>query len=1145
MVVAGGTLDVTGQLTVDGTLSLANGSTLEGGTVDACGGLSVEGNVAISATTLNNSGAATWDQSYYAPNNNNITLSNGAVINNLAGATFTTVCDTGYQGQIIAGDSSAVAFNNAGSFLCAGASGTSGTYIGVPFTQASTGTTVIQGQGGELGLGGESTIAGAITAEAGAGLIFEGGGTVSGSISGAAGTVINFYGSSYTLDASSSVTCDGTVYFQQIGAVTVAGTYDVSGSTRVTGGPLIFTAPIADLGADLDINEGTVDITTAQSLSFTSVEINNVGTLSGASSVNVAVTGSMSWVLGTISGLETLTIASGATLSLDSLHGGVETLDGTTLDNAGTGTFTSEYYTDGIRLVDGAGIDNQPGASFTFLDGYDGAYIYSDSSPTFLTNQGSLIVASGSNPTAIQAATFTETSTGSTEVVEGSLEFDGTATISGSMTAGVGTTMTFTGPATSLISSSSLTSAGTVVLVNAVTVAGAYDVTGTTVANSSNGVIFTAPIVDMGAYVNVGSANLDITSNQSFSFTYLDVDEGTFSGGGGNLTVTGAMVWGLEGTISGFGTLTIASGAALSLSTGQFIGTETLDGVRLVNAGAASFLGVSDNIGLALDNGAEFVNKPGASFTILTSGLISSDGTATSFLNEGNLIEPATAIGQTIIQPVFTQTSTGMTMVDASDLNLEGGGLPVTNAGEVTIESGGTLAVSTNYDQTAGSTALLNSTMSGGNLNIQGGTLAGTGAVNASVTNAGQVIPGGTGAAGLLTINGNYMQTATGSLDIELGGTTAGSQYDQLAVSGTASLGGQLNVSLINSFQPVLGNAFQVVTFTSYAGNFGFYNGTVLGNRLILNPTLNPANLTLTVQPAVTTTTLSAPPSPSVCGQSVTFTATVSVALPPTTIDPTPTGTVTFYNNGASIGTGALNVVDGQEQANFTTSTLSTASHLITATYTSGDTNFVPSPVSTAVTQVVNKDSTTTSVSATPSLANVGQTVTFMATVAANSAGSGTPTGTVDFYDSTTSTDLTPGGIALESGTATFLTTGLAAGSHIIEASYSGDPNFLTSSASTGNIAVGKSVIVLDPSAGGALSLSGNANINLTGGVYVDSSSTTALSASGNAATKASVIVVHGGVQKSGNASFSPAPVTGAATVPDPLASLAEPSRPA
>ena len=141
--------------------------------------------------------------------------------------------------------------------------------------------------------------------------------------------------------------------------------------------------------------------------------------------------------------------------------------------------------------------------------------------------------------------------------------------------------------------------------------------------------------------------------------------------------------------------------------------------------------------------------------------------------------------------------------------------------------------------------------------------------------------------------------------------------------------------------------------------------------------------------------------------------------------------------------------------------------------------------------------------------------------------------------DTTTSTDLTPGGVALSSGTATFSTTSLAAGSHTIKATYSGDANFLTSSASTGTVTIGQSIIVLDPSAGGALSLSGNASIKLTGGVYVDSSSSTALSASGNAAIKASVIDVHGGVQKSGNASFSPAPITGAAVAADPLASLA------
>ena len=63
-----------------------------------------------------------------------------------------------------------------------------------------------------------------------------------------------------------------------------------------------------------------MDIAAAQSFSFASVEILN-GTLSGAASVNMTVTGTMNWDRGTILGLGTLTVASGATLSLGGPQG--------------------------------------------------------------------------------------------------------------------------------------------------------------------------------------------------------------------------------------------------------------------------------------------------------------------------------------------------------------------------------------------------------------------------------------------------------------------------------------------------------------------------------------------------------------------------------------------------------------------------------------------------------------------------------------------------------------------------------------------------------------------------------------------------------------------------------------------------------
>jgi hypothetical protein len=130
-------------------------------------------------------------------------------------------------------------------------------------------------------------------------------------------------------------------------------------------------------------------------------------------------------------------------------------------------------------------------------------------------------------------------------------------------------------------------------------------------------------------------------------------------------------------------------------------------------------------------------------------------------------------------------------------------------------------------------------------VNIQAGTLSGSGTVNGNVMNAGQVVPGGVGAAGLMTVNGSYTQTAAGALNVELGGTTAGSQFDQLNVSGPAALDGALNVSRINGFSPAAGNSFKVLTFGSRGADFAAKNGLILGGGLLLNPTYNQNDLTL------------------------------------------------------------------------------------------------------------------------------------------------------------------------------------------------------------------------------------------------------------------------------------------------------------
>jgi hypothetical protein len=247
--------------------------------------------------------------------------------------------------------------------------------------------------------------------------------------------------------------------------------------------------------------------------------------------------------------------------------------------------------------------------------------------------------------------------------------------------------------------------------------------------------------------------------------------------------------------------------------------------------------------------------------------------------------------------------------------------------------------------------------------------------------------------------------------------------------------------------------------------------------------------------------------------------------------NPTFTDSITGFVNGDT-----SSVVSGAASLTTTATTTSApGSYTITAaTGTLGAANYTFSFVNGTLT--VAKDSTTTSASATIS----GQSATFTATVAANSPGSGTPTGTVDFYDTTTSTDLSPSGVTLSGGKATFTAT-LPTGSQTITVTYSGAANFLTSSGTVA-VAPAASVYVLNSTASGALTISGNGDIDVPGSIDVDSSSSSAISASGNAIVTASSIQVAGNYSASGNAHFTPTPTIKAASVADPLASLAVPS---
>ena len=196
------------------------------------------------------------------------------------------------------------------------------------------------------------------------------------------------------------------------------------------------------------------------------------------------------------------------------------------------------------------------------------------------------------------------------------------------------------------------------------------------------------------------------------------------------------------------------------------------------------------------------------------------------------------------------------------------------------------------------------------------------------------------------------------------------------------------------------------------------------------------ASLNQTVSQDAASATVTSSLNPSVYGQSVTFTAIVSAAAPGSG---TPTGTVTFMDGSTPLGTATVS----SEKASLKTTSVPVGSQAITAVY-SGDTNYAPS-TSAVLTQTVHQDSTTTKVTSSANPSVYGQSVMLTATVKAASPGSGTPTGTVTFYDGTTNL----GSGTLSGGTATLPTTFFVVGSHSITALYSGDPDFTGSTSST------------------------------------------------------------------------------------------------
>ena len=429
---------------------------------------------------------------------------------------------------------------------------------------------------------------------------------------------------------------------------------------------------------------------------------------------------------------------------------------------------------------------------------------------------------------------------------------------------------------------------------------GAYSIGGVLQFNGAN-------IVTNAASITLsGTSSKIVNQTGGNGLARFATNNGSFTiNNGRNFTTAGAFtnngtlaVGSSNSTFDVNGNLTNFSGTTLTGGTYNLDGTLQFNGANIVtNAANITLSGTTSQIvdqhannGLAnfATNTGSFAINGGRNFT--TAGNFTNNGTLTvgasnsTFGVNGNLTNFS---GTTLTGGTYNLTGTlqfnGANIVtNAANITLNGTSSQIidqngknglanfatnngtfalagsrsfttagnfANAGTFTINTGSTFTLggSGMFTQSGGKTVDNGTLSAPGTVSLVGGSLFGTGSITGGVQSSGTVTPGDSSTlTGILTDTGTYTQNSAGTLDISIGGTAAGTKYDQLNES-SASLNGTLNIGLINGFIPKVGNQFEIMNYTSESGTFATVNGLKINNNEHFTITYQGSDVLLTV----------------------------------------------------------------------------------------------------------------------------------------------------------------------------------------------------------------------------------------------------------------------------------------------------------
>jgi fibronectin-binding autotransporter adhesin len=656
-----------------------------------------------------------------------------------------------------------------------------------------------------------------------------------------AGSLTILTGESFTVGTLSQIS----------GSLLTAGTYVLDANLNLSGA----TQTITTNGANLTLAGGTIE--NANSTNALAGLATNTGklTIAGTSN-NVSTTAASFSNTGTltINGGDTLTAAKLTQISGTTLSGGTFVLGG----NLDLTTAGISVTTNSSTLTLQGGTINSNGvnalsalASNTKTLTIAGTANNVSTTAASFSNTGTLTINAGDSFTASKLTQINGTTlSAGTYVLAGNLDLTTSGikitTNSATLTLEGGTINSNNVNTLSALASNtkSLTIAGTSTAIS--TTAASFSNTGTLTINKGDS--FTAPALTQisgstltaGTYVLAGNLDLTASANITTNSANLTLEGGSIKTGATNdlanlatntnsLTLASNAGFTAVGNFTNSGALTINKGSTFTLT-----GTHTLTNLSAGTLASGTYT-VGGTLQLTSTNGGISTNA--ANLTLTGPSASIKDGTANALAGFNNNTG------------TFTLASSANLTTSTTSNFSSSGTVNVNKSSKLTV--GGT---GHNYNQTAGTTTV-DGTLTGAGITVTGGSIFGAGALqgNTSVGNAtGTAVTinvGDSGKAGLLAITGTYTQLATGTMNVSIGGLTTGT-FSELTVSGTASLGGTLSVGIVNGLvltSANIGTQFTVLastgtlsgTFTNTTVTTGtdVFSVSYVGNTVVLTLT--------------------------------------------------------------------------------------------------------------------------------------------------------------------------------------------------------------------------------------------------------------------------------------------------------------------